>query len=172
MKFCTKCGTELADDARFCADCGQPVNQEEKKAENGEQYTKKIEDAVTGFVNTKDETESFDSDDINNNKVLALFSYLGLLFLIPLLAAPNSKYAKFHVNQGLILFVVEIVIGIAGSIITTVFSFFGVLLSALAGLLVSILGLACTVFAIIGIVNAVQGKAKELPLIGSFRFIK
>ena len=25
MKFCTKCGTQLADEAQFCTGCGTPV---------------------------------------------------------------------------------------------------------------------------------------------------
>lgn len=27
MKYCSKCGVELADDARFCSNCGNPVEE-------------------------------------------------------------------------------------------------------------------------------------------------
>ena len=37
--------------------------------------------------------------------------------------------------------------------------------------LLSLFELLCLILAILGIVNAVQGKAKELPLIGKFKLI-
>lgn len=44
------------------------------------------------------EKRVFEAEDIEKNKVLSAVAYL--LFFIPLLAAPDSKYGKFHANQG------------------------------------------------------------------------
>ena len=45
---------------------------------------------INNLNNTPDTTANYDPKDIEDNKVLALFSYIGLLFLIPLLAAKDS----------------------------------------------------------------------------------
>ena len=50
--------------------------------------------------NTTDSTYEFDQKDIEQNKVMALLSYLGILVLVPLLGAKGSKYARFHTSQG------------------------------------------------------------------------
>lgn len=40
--------------------------------------------------------------DAQENKGMAVLAYL--IFLIPLLAAKESKFARYHTNQGLVLF--------------------------------------------------------------------
>ncbi len=45
--------------------------------------------------------------DIEQNKIWALLSYLGILCLIPLLAKRESKFAQFHAKQGLVMFIAE-----------------------------------------------------------------
>ncbi len=110
--------------------------------------------------NTPDTTSEYEAEDIEKNKILSLFAYLGILFLIPLLAAKDSKYARFHTNQGIVLFIVALIAGVIGII-----PIIGTIISA-------ILGIAILILAIIGILNAVGGKAKELPVIGKYRILK
>ena len=112
------------------------------------------------ITNPADYTAEMDAQDINDNKVMAVLAYFGLLFLIPLLAAKESKFARFHTNQGIVLFIVSIIASII-----SVIPIIGWIIGGLAGL--------CTfILFILGIANAVQGKAKDLPLIGSFRILK
>ena len=99
--FCEKCGKELPEGAKFCEGCGAPVGGTQAK----EAPKNSFEETVKNLGNTADVTGDFDAADIAKNKVLSLFAYIGILFLIPLLAAPNSKFARFHTNQGLVLFV-------------------------------------------------------------------
>ena len=108
---------------------------------------------------------------MQNNKVMAVLSYIGILVLIPILAAKESPFARFHANQGLILFLCEIIFAVANMILSAIFAFLGplVLLWTLVAALVNI---AFLVLLILGIVNAAQGMAKELPLIGKFRILK
>lgn len=54
---------------------------------------------------TADTTAAFDPGDIEQNKVMALLSYLGILVLVPLLAAKELRFARFHANQGLVLLI-------------------------------------------------------------------
>lgn len=116
--------------------------------------------------------ETFAPDDIQKTKGLAWLSYLGILFLIPMLVNQNSPYTKFHVNQGIVLFIADLILYVAVSIVSFILGFIpiiGIILSALLYLAVSIVIL---IFVILGIVNAVQGQAKELPVIGKFRILK
>jgi hypothetical protein len=45
-----------------------------------------------------------DALDIEHNKIFAVLAYIGILFLVPLLAAPQSRFARYHTNQGIVLF--------------------------------------------------------------------
>ena len=58
---------------------------------------------IQSINNTADTTADYTAEDIEQNKVMALLAYLGLLFLVPMFAAPNSKFARYHTNQGLVL---------------------------------------------------------------------
>ncbi|MDR1266649.1 MAG: hypothetical protein LBK42_14090 [Propionibacteriaceae bacterium] len=103
--------------------------------------------------------------DAQQNKAFAVLAYFGLLVLIPLLAAKNSPFARFHTNQGLTLCIA----GIGLSIIVQILSAAGLgFLSAILGLA----SIAVLVFMIMGIVNAAQGQMKPLPLIGGFKLLK
>ena len=85
---------------------------------------------------------------------LAAVAYL--IFFVPLLTnAKDDPFVKFHVKQGLVLFIVW-----AGT------WFLGVL--PFLWPIIYLVQLAVFVLAIIGILNAVHGKQKELPVIGRF----
>ena len=114
--------------------------------------------------NTPDTTNQFDPNDIAQNKVMAILAYI--IFLIPLLAAKDSPYARYHTNQGLALIILSVVINVAASILDFVgLSFIGWIIRSVGGLIV-------LVFAILGIVNANGGKAKQLPIIGGMKLLK
>ena len=54
------------------------------------------------FMNTPDDTGMYDTQDIQTNKVWAALSYVGILFILPLLVnGGQSRYAKYHANQAL-----------------------------------------------------------------------
>jgi uncharacterized membrane protein len=108
-------------------------------------------------------------DDVEKNKVFAVLAYLGILVLVPLLAAKDSPFAKFHANQGLLLLIIEVVLGFVLPIIQGAFVFSG--LWSLANLL-SLLYLIPLVFAIMGIINAANGEMKKLPYIGDYTLVK
>ncbi|MGP1421887.1 MAG: DUF4870 domain-containing protein [Tannerella sp.] len=109
--------------------------------------------------------ENFTADpqDVQANKVMAILAYFGILVLVPLFAAKESPFARFHANQGLILCIIWFVILLASMVLTFVSPFFGI---------ISLLNIVILVFAIIGIINAAKGEMKELPLVGKFRIIK
>jgi len=94
--------------------------------------------------------------DIDENKLMAVLSYFGILVLIPLLAKKESPYAQFHAKQGLVLLIFGIALGIIA-----VIPFLG-WIAAVVG------SLAYLVFWVMGIINALGGKMNELPLIGQY----
>lgn len=94
--------------------------------------------------------------DIDENKLMAVLGYLGILLLIPLLAKKDSPYAQFHAKQGLVLLIAGIIVGVVAVI-------------PVLGWIISLLGyLGYIILWIMGIVNAISGKMNELPLIGKF----
>ncbi len=96
------------------------------------------------------------SEDIQENKVIAALSYVGLLVLIPLLVKKDSPYCQFHAKQGLALLIAWVAIGIIAII-------------PILGWFISIVGsIILLVLFIIGLVNALSGQFKELPLIGKY----
>lgn len=115
---------------------------------------------------TDDLTGMFDTNDIEQNKALTVVGYIPLLFLIPLLAASSSKYAKFHANQGLILTIFAFVSSIINALIDFIIGWIPVIGGIISGVVSVALGVAVLAYIIIGIVNAAQGKAKKLPVIG------
>lgn len=92
------------------------------------------------------------------NTLMAILSYLGPLVIVSYIAAKDEPFVKFHIRQGLILLILWVAVWFASS----TFWWFGL------WMIWNLVRFALFVFAVIGIVNAVQGKEKGLPLIGSF----
>jgi len=123
------------------------------------------------------------SADANNNKGMAIIAYI--LFFIPLLTGDYKKshFVKFHTNQGTVLFLTAVALGIVRSILWAIFAR-GIYHSysysysyswgawGLLSTLSWIVGLVVMVLWVIGIINAVNGKMKPLPLIGKFVILK
>jgi len=159
MAFCSKCGAVVEENVKFCASCGAPV--EPDAAQNNTAQT-----VFDKFTDTEDTTAAFSPEDIDKNKVMAVLSYIGLLVLIPIFAAKDSPYARFHANQGLVLLLAEIVYNIATGIINAIVGL------AILKMILSIAGLLFLILMIMGLVNSATGKAKKLPIIGDISLIK
>lgn len=101
----------------------------------------------------KTEEQPQETDKVN---AIAILSYIGILFLVPLLAAKDDEFAQYHAKQGLVLFIVAVV----GSFIGMV--------PILGWLLLPFFGLAVLILAIMGIINVFKGERKELPFIGQY----
>jgi len=106
----------------------------------------------------------YSQEEIEKNKIWGILSYISVLFIVPLFieGVKDSSYVKFHINQGLILFVGFIIIAAIKRLSIGLLTYY-------AG---SILSIALTVLWIIGFVGAIQGQAKKVPLIGDIIVIK
>ncbi len=179
MAYCGKCGEKVADNVRHCPICGTTVAGTEETTQNAaptnptaDQTAKKVEDTIVNLNNTTDCTHEFDQKDIEQNKVMALLSYLGILILVPLLGAKGSKYARFHASQGVNLILLSIAYWAVCGIVTSVLYAISWRLYRVVNPILSLGNLAIFILCIIGIVNAVQGRAKDLPIIGKLRILK
>ncbi len=116
-----------------------------------------------------------DAADVEKNKVFALLSYIFILWLVPLLAAKDSPFAKYHANQGIMLTIVGFVGGVGLWIVFFIVAHIPILgfCGGCAGCVVQVLfSLAILALAIVGILNAVNGKMKPLPLFPAITLIK
>ncbi len=110
--------------------------------------------------------------DAKENKAMAVLAYLGILVLIPILAAPKSKFARFHANQGLVLLIACIAYSIVMLVAAVILAVISSAIAAVFSILQVIGNIVIFVFLIMGIINACTGKMKELPLIGKIHILK
>ena len=102
----------------------------------------------------------------SDEKVFGILAYIGILCLVPVFAG-KSEFSKFHANQGLILFIVEVITGVLSIILG-----FIPVIGLIIGFVLWAVDVVCIVFAIMGIVAAAQGQMKPLPLIGNIKILK
>ena len=168
MPFCKQCGMELKEGVRFCPGCGTPV---EEPAQTAQQNSTSKENSFAAAFNTADTTAQYDPADVEKNKAMGVLAYLSWLVLIPIFAAKDSRFARFHANQGLVLFIASAIFGVARWILSEILLAISWRLYFVT-IIISLFGLVFLALAIIGIVNAATGKAKELPVIGQIRILK
>lgn len=103
-----------------------------------------------------DESTVSKGGDVEENKGMAAIAYLGILCLIPLLAKKDSPFAQYHAKQGLMLFILEVILGFVW-----VIPFVGWIIGTVGWLFAFILF-------IMGLMNALGGKTQPLPVIGKY----
>src|SRR5437867_4073217 len=118
-------------------------------------------------LQSTDDAPASDAEDIEQNKVYALVAYLWILFLVPLLAAPNSRFARYHANQGIVLFLATLVVSF-GVFVLGHIPFLG----RVVGIVGYLVWLVALVLVVLGIVNAANGKCQPLPVIGGVQLLK
>jgi uncharacterized membrane protein len=102
--------------------------------------------------------------DVQQNKAMAVLAYF--IFFVPLLACPQSRFARYHANQGLTLLICAVAFSIVVGILSTVLLFAVPALGLVFMFLIPLVSLAFLVFGIMGIVNAVKGEMRPMPVIG------
>ncbi len=170
MAFCESCGIQVTDDTKYCPSCGKAASSEQSQSIQQPQDT--------------------GAQDIQKNKVMAALAYI--LFFIPMLTGTCkiSPFVKFHTNQGTVLFIAALIWHVIVNILAVILiplailkpgpfvTFLSLILTEWGWVVWSFLVIFATfiswpvIFAVYGIVNAVRGKFKPLPLIGRIKIIK
>ena len=168
MRNCKYCGKQIAYDSKYSPNCGAAFDNSGENRKNPEVD---FEGQAKAIFDTPDLTSKMDPGDIYSNKAMAILSYLGFLVLIPLFAAKDSAFARFHASQGLTLFIFEIVFSIMSNLVLAIFGRMFII-GTMFSVVFWIIGVALVGLAVFGIISAAQGKAKELPFIGSIHIIQ
>jgi uncharacterized membrane protein len=105
--------------------------------------------------------------DADTNKVFGILAYFFFFCFVPLVVAKDSPYAKYHANQGLVLFLAEVATFIITGALVFI-PFFGMVVYFLHLALL----LVFVVLAVLGIVNAAAGKCVPLPVIGGIKILR
>lgn len=111
----------------------------------------------------EDVSYKFSSQDIEDNKLMAVLCYVGIFVLVPIWIARESPYVRFNINQGLII-----------CIASTAMSVFGVYLRfvPLGSLFAWAVNFAVLSVAITAIYHIFMGRAVKFPYIGDIELIK
>ena len=157
MAFCPNCGANVQD--RFCPNCGADTGVQQQAYQA---YQPPV-------VPTPDYDEARDAQE---NKTMAILAYI--IFFIPLITGDHKKspFVKFHTNQGTVLWLAMLAWGIVSAILNAIFYAISWQLWSIMSLIFGLLWLVPGIFAILGIISAVQGNMKPLPLIGKIVIIK
>jgi uncharacterized membrane protein len=162
-----------------CGQQGQPNQQYEQQQyqQSGQQQYSQPNYGAGGPGHVAGTPYANYQEDVAANKVFGILAYISFLCVVSTFAAPKeSHYARFHANQGLVLFITEIagfiILSIAGAMSGLAGFYAGFGAAAVISIILVIFDIAMVILAVIGIVNAVQGNEKNLPVIGGIRILK
>lgn len=124
-------------------------------------------------------------EETAKGKALAIISYFGVLALIPYFAERKNKFVRFHAVQGMNLFLIELIVNVClgmlvslksnsycanNPVVCAVSGGFGVIGSL--SFIYQVLWTVVLTLAILGIIYAAKGQAKELPIINKLKIVK
>ena len=143
MAFCPNCGAQIPDGAPVCPNCGTALGG-------------------AAYVDPTDHTAEFTAQDISDNKVFAMASILisTIGIIITLLAAQKSEYAMFYARQALKLMVCQVL-----CLLLFIIPILGWIAGGICLLVIFVLKVIC-------FFNICKGKAKEVPIVNGFGFLK
>ena len=150
MKICSNCNTTVSDDATSCHGCGAIFTNPDEPTPPCDPY---------------DHTAEFDAKDISDNKAASMLAHLmgPIGIIIALLVSNTSPYAAFHVRQALKFTVIEILATLFVALLCW---------TIIVPIAYGIFAVILLVVRIICFFDICAGKAKEPPVIRSFKFLK
>ncbi|MGB2762308.1 MAG: hypothetical protein WBC21_02065 [Minisyncoccales bacterium] len=107
-------------------------------------------------ASSSDKPEQVSEKKEKEKDLTVILSYIGILFLVPLIVCKDNAFAQFHAKQGLVLFIAEV-----ATMLIAWIPFFGWFIGFICWFIWVILSL-------IGIINVMKGKQVSLPIIGKF----
>jgi uncharacterized membrane protein len=127
---------------------------------------------------SKEYTKRFHPDDARCCRVECVCACSGILFFLPLISFPESRFGRYWANQGLLILLAELTALMIGGVISWMLDLLALI--PLIGIVFTILKIAVAIafflvifiFAIRAGRFAAKGRAVDLPIIGYLRFIK
>ena len=97
--------------------------------------------------------KTFDSKDMEDNRIIASLSYIFILCLVPLLLKKNSEFTQFHARQGL-------------TITVAWFGFWVIGIVPILGWMIAFLGnILLLIVSILGVIKTLNGENWKIPFI-------
>lgn len=159
MKYCQKCGAQIAnDELKFCSQCGAPLqagaDQPAQPAQSGQPAPAPAPVAAGGM-----------EDNIAGLLCYVVGFITGIIFLV--IAPYNQRpFVRFHAFQSIFFNVAYIVIYIVLIILSGIFSFISPALAGVFWALTMLVGLAAFVVWILLMYKAYSNAKFKLPIIG------
>lgn len=100
-----------------------------------------------------------------NKKTTDIVAYITWIGLIIAIVAGDMNASKFHINQAMVIW-------LGGLCVSLCSAFASLILPVLGGIIGGLGGVAVLVFAVLGLVSAVNGQETPLPLIGGIKILK
>ena len=144
MPYCTNCGAQYDDGAKFCPTCGATTGEAaQSNAQQNAAYT-----TPTQPVQQPVQTD--------NSKTMAILAVVfPILFFLPIVTNPKTEFGTFWANQALLLLLLSVVASITAGIVI--------------GILIWVFQVVLWIMAL---VSVCKGEMKRLPLIGTIDIIK
>ena len=109
---------------------------------------------------------TFTEEELEQGRTMAALAYV--FFVIPLVAAREQRYAMFHTEQAIVIWILAVIVRIG------YFAFYEIFYHAVGlhfcglAFFSPLFWLVILIFWIMGLVAALQKKTEPLPLIGDF----
>lgn len=102
-----------------------------------------------------------------NKKTTDIVAYLTPLGFILAFLAGTKTESRFHLNQALVLILAEVLVEIVDAILAHI-----PLINVVASILLAIVAIGLFVLWIMGLVSAIKGEEKPVPVLGEIRLLK
>lgn len=145
MPYCTNCGAQYDDGAKFCPTCGATTGETaQSNARQNADYTNPTQQPAQQPVQS------------DNSKTMAILAVVfPILFFLPIVTNPKTEFGTFWANQALLLLLLSVVASITAGIVI--------------GILIWVFQVVLWIMAL---VSVCKGEMKRLPLIGTIDIIK
>lgn len=178
MAYCIKCGGRVEDTDKKCPFCGADIpvveSQQQSQARSQAQTSEYTygQNTYNPYYPDTAREGYFNEAEVKKNKVMGVLCYLGILVFIPILAGDkDSEYLKLHKNQGLVLFLINVIADLLEKSWIRV-GFLGHLTGGVISVGCDIISFVLAILWILGIVYACRGTKNELPGIGKIKIFK
>ncbi|MGN1048803.1 MAG: zinc-ribbon domain-containing protein [Eubacteriales bacterium] len=189
MKFCTKCGYQNVDDARFCQSCGAPMSVSQAQTD-----TSSAQPSTQAQPQTPPQNQGYQQQNLpqaDNSHLFCILSYIGVLWLFGLLLAPErfNPRVKFNVGQGIIASIVSAGLSLVAWILTLIINLifriektlFGYgtgiyeispVATVISNIIWVAVGAVSIALMVYGIVKVAKHEDAYLPIVGKYAFYK
>jgi len=152
MAFCSACGTQMADNAAFCPQCGKAAGQADANGTSSPQPP-----APIGSYGTTGAPATPMAENVAG--MLAYFTIIPAIIFLLIEPYNRNRFVRFHSFQCLFTCAALIVLQI-------VLSFFSYIIPVLMFGVYGLLGLAELALWILLVVKAYQHEMFKLPIVG------